>query len=103
MCRWLGAEVGADTPLHFSRFHPAYKLQTLPPTPAETMEQAYQIALEEGLHYAFVGNLAGHPAQDTICPNCRRRVIERGGMRVHSNLLEGGRCSCGERIAGVWM
>jgi pyruvate formate lyase activating enzyme len=103
MCRWLVAELGADTPLHFSRFHPAYKLQTLPPTPAETMEQAYQIALEEGLHYAFVGNLAGHPAQDTICPNCRRRVIERGGMRVHSNLLEGGRCSCGERIAGVWM
>jgi len=103
MCRWLVAELGPDTPLHFSRFHPAYKLQGLPPTPAEILDQAHQIALDAGLRYVFVGNLPGHPARDTICPHCGRRVIERRGMRVHRNLTEDGRCPCGKRIAGVWL
>ena len=104
MCGWLAAELGPDTPLHFSRFHPAYKLQGLPPTPGETLDEAYRIAREEGLRYVFVGNLPGHPARDTVCPSCRRPVIERRGMGVHSNQLDPqGRCPCGERIAGVWL
>ena len=104
MCKWLVRELGPDTPLHFSRFHPAYKLQGLPPTPATTLDQAYQIARDAGLHHVFVGNLSGHSAQNTTCPHCQRKVIERSGMKVHNNLLDNGRCpSCGEQISGVWL
>jgi pyruvate formate lyase activating enzyme len=102
LCRWVAGELGAGTPLHFLRFHPAYKLEGLPPTPVDLMDRARDIAREAGLHYVFVGNVPGHSAQDTVCPNCGRRVIERNGFQVKNNLLDGGCCPCGEEIPGVW-
>jgi pyruvate formate lyase activating enzyme len=102
LCRWVARVLGPGTPLHFSRFHPAYKLKGLPPTPLDVLDKAREIALEAGLHFVFVGNTPGHPADDTVCPGCGRAVIERRGYRVRSNLLEDGRCPCGDAIPGVW-
>ena len=103
MCAWMARALGPDTPLHLSRFHPAYRLQGLPPTPVETLERAGQIAAEEGLHYVYVGNVPGHGGQDTICPHCHEPVIERRGYTIVANRLEGTRCPCGREIPGVWL
>ncbi len=102
MCEWLVRALGPDTPLHLSRFHPAYELTALPPTPADTLERAYEVAREAGLHHVYVGNLPGHPSQDTVCPDCGRKVVERVGYFVPSVSIEDGRCACGRTISGVW-
>lgn len=103
MCSWL-AENGFDnTPLHFSRFHPQYKLQRLPITPARTLEKAKDIALEEGLKYIFIGNVPGNSATDTVCPQCGTRLVVRSGYTITENKLVNGRCpQCDETIPGRW-
>jgi pyruvate formate lyase activating enzyme len=103
MCRWLRDNLGADVPLHFSRFHPRYQLKNLPPTPVETLEEARQTALEEGLRYVYVGNVPGHPGESTYCPNCGKTIVGRIGYSITELNLEDGRCRfCGQEIAGVW-
>lgn len=103
MCLWIKENLGSDTPLHFSRFYPMYKMLNLNPTPVGTLERARQIALDCGLKYVYIGNVGGHPAENTYCPKCRRIVIERRGYFVTQNNLENGRCKfCGEKIEGVW-
>ena len=103
MCRWLYEHLGADVPLHFSRFHPRYQLKNLPPTPVETLETARRIALEEGLRYVYVGNVPGHPGESTYCPRCGKTVIGRIGYSITELNLEEGCCRfCGQSIAGVW-
>jgi pyruvate formate lyase activating enzyme len=102
MVKWIVSSLGADTPLHFSRFHPAYQLKRLPPTPLEVMDRAREIALDEGLHFVYVGNVPGHQAQHTRCPACGLAVIERSGYRILSNRLQAGHCPCGHAVAGVW-
>ena len=104
MCLWIKENLGADVPLHFSRFTPMYKLVALSPTPVETLERARQIALDCGLKYVYIGNIGGHPAESTYCPVCKKLLIERKGIfSVGQNNIEKGRCKfCGERIAGVW-
>jgi len=103
MCRWLHGELGADVPVHFSRFWPTYKLRTIPSTPAGTLVRARQIAMAEGLNYVYIGNLAGHDAESTYCPKCKTRVIHRVRYTIVENLLADGRCpKCGQAIPGVW-
>jgi pyruvate formate lyase activating enzyme len=103
MCRWLYENIGPDYPIHFSRFHPEYKLTHLPPTPVKILEQARKIAMEEGIKYAYIGNVPGHPGESTYCPNDGGLVIERRGYSVRYVNFKNGRCSkCGEKIAGVW-
>ncbi|MFH0935258.1 MAG: AmmeMemoRadiSam system radical SAM enzyme, partial [Candidatus Omnitrophota bacterium] len=103
MCLWIKENLGADTPLHFSRAFPMYKMASLTPTPVETLQQARQIALDCGLKYVYIGNLAGNPAESTYCPRCKKMLIERRGYFVVQNNIEDGRCKfCGEEIAGVW-
>ena len=102
MCRWIAQNLGADVPLHLSRFYPAYKLSMLPPTPISTLIAAEEIAKAEGLHFVYVGNVPERPQQDTVCPNCGQAVIRRAGYRVLANSLQDGRCPCGAPIAGVW-
>jgi len=102
MCEWLIEALGQDTPLHFSRFHPAYKLQNLPVTPLDIMEKAYNIAKQAGLNFVYVGNVPGSPHQDTICPNCGRKVIKRIGYTILENQLQDDSCPCGKKISGVW-
>ncbi|MGC9470288.1 MAG: AmmeMemoRadiSam system radical SAM enzyme [Bacteroidales bacterium] len=103
MCRWLVKNGFSDTPLHFSRFQPMYKLNRLAPTPVSTLDQARKTALNEGMHFVYVGNVPGHPAQDTLCPNCGKTLVVRKGYQVTMPLLKNGKCaSCGQPIPGVW-
>jgi pyruvate formate lyase activating enzyme len=103
LARWIRAHVGVDVPLHFSRFHPAYRLTRLPPTPYQTLERCYQIARAEGLHYVYVGNLPGNSEQATRCPKCGRTVIGRENFGITARHLREGRCEfCHQPIPGVW-
>jgi len=103
MCLWIKDNLGADTPLHFSRFYPMYKMVSLNPTPVEALEKARNIALESGLKYVYIGNVAGNTAENTFCPKCKKIVIERRGYMVSEISLVDGKCKfCGEKIAGVW-
>jgi pyruvate formate lyase activating enzyme len=103
MCVWIKENLGADTPLHFSRFFPMYQLLSLNPTPVESLERARKIAQEAGLKYVYIGNLPGHPAENTVCPKCGKLLIERKGYFVVQNNIQNGQCKfCGEKIEGVW-
>ncbi len=102
--RWVKQNLGAETPMHFARFFPAFRLENLPPTPAETMDRAWKIGKEEGLLYPYVSNFSPHPGNHTWCPGCGKAVIERLGVRITaSRLAPGGAClGCGTRIHGVF-
>lgn len=103
MCQWIVENLGEDTPLHFSRFHPNYKLQNLPPTPIATLEHAYETAVSEGLHYVTLGNVPGHEHNSTFCPNCKKKVISRVHFRVLENNIVDGKCKfCEYPIPGIW-
>jgi pyruvate formate lyase activating enzyme len=103
LCRWVVEHVGPDVPLHFSRFHADYQLKNLPDTPQETLEQAWSTAREEGIHYAYVGNLPGHPANNTYCHHCGALIIARQGFWVTEYHIIQGKCEyCGTAIPGVW-
>ena len=101
--QWVKANLGADVPVHFDRFHPEYLLTNLPDTPVASLERAKAIADAEGLHYVYVGNVPGHPAENTYCPKCRRIVVERQGYTIGQIHLKKGKCGfCGETIPGIW-
>ncbi len=100
---WIVEEVGPDVPVHFTRFHPDYKLLNLPPTPVSTLERARDIAMSKGIHYAYVGNVPGHPGNSTYCPSCGKIVIKRSGFFPVEIHIKNDRCEyCGRQIAGVW-
>ncbi len=103
LARWVKAHLGPDVPVHFTRFHPTYRLTNLPPTPVATLERAHQVARAEGLHFVYLGNVPGHPAESTRCPGCGAVVIRRVGFQVTANGLKDGACAgCGRAIPGVW-
>jgi pyruvate formate lyase activating enzyme len=103
MSAWIVEHLGPDVPLHFSRFHPAYRLTHLPPTPVETLEKAIGIAREAGLRFVTIGNVPGHRYNSTYCPHCQERLVHRVGFAVLANSIKDGKCgSCGERIPGIW-
>ena len=103
MCKWLSDNGFKNTPLHFSRFYPMHKLEQLPPTPVEILNNAYNIATEEGLKYVYTGNAPGNEISDTKCPSCNSTVIARQGFRISANNISGGKCNkCGSKIEGVW-
>ena len=104
MCIWIKKELGEDTPIHFSRFYPLYKLKTLPPTPVSTLEMAREVALSAGLEYVYVGNIPGHAGENTFCPKCKKMVIQRTGYMVGEIHLKDGKCRyCGKPISGIWV
>ncbi|MCK5801643.1 MAG: AmmeMemoRadiSam system radical SAM enzyme [Lentisphaeria bacterium] len=103
MAGWIVENLGADVPLHFTRFHPAYKLRNLPPTPVKTLRRVRQIAIEQGCHFVYSGNIPGMDSEDTTCPTCKALIIDRHGHSVLSNHLQDGKCpKCGAVIPGVW-
>jgi len=103
MCEWLAKNGFENTPLHFSRFTPLYKLTHLPATPVNILNQARDIALQSGIKYVYIGNVPGSDAQNTICPKCNHIVIERKGYRILKNDIVNGKCRhCGTTIDGVW-
>jgi pyruvate formate lyase activating enzyme len=107
MCDWLVENVGPHYPLHFSRFHPQYKLDRLPETPLPVLMKARSIARKSGLHYVYVGNAPGvRDAETTFCPECGKAVVRRVIYRVDiqdRKDIAGGKCKfCGMDVAGVW-
>jgi len=103
MCAWIRRELGPETPIHFTRFYPLYKLKNLPPTPVAILDQARATATAVGLDYVYVGNVPGHEAENTFCRRCKRLLIERAGFMVRGLHLKGGRCeACGTPVPGIW-
>jgi len=100
MARWIRDNLGRDTAFHLLRFHPDYKMTTIPATSIETMEKAYMIAKNAGLSYTYIGNVPGHPAENTYCPNCNEPVIKRYSFEITKwNLTKDLRCPvCGHEI-----
>jgi len=98
-CRWVVDKLSPDVPVHFSRFYPQYHMLEKPPTPVETLEKAYKIAKEEGLLYVYLGNVPGHPYDNTYCPSCGELLISRYGYTILEFNIKEGKClRCGKRI-----
>jgi pyruvate formate lyase activating enzyme len=100
---WIKNNLGADTPLHISRFWPVYKLKDLSPTPVATLQKAYDIATEAGLLYVYIGNVPGAKEESTYCPDCKGLLIRRIGYNVSEYNIKDGCCNyCGRPIEGIW-
>jgi pyruvate formate lyase activating enzyme len=99
LCRWIMQELGPDVPLHFTAFHPDFKMQDVPATPRETLTRARAIAQEAGIHYVYTGNVHGGT---TFCPGCQRPLIVRDWHRILDyRVTADGHCpECGAGIAG---
>jgi len=104
LSRWVMENLGPDVPLHFTAFHPDFKMMDKPPTPAATLRKAREIAREVGIHHVYTGNVHDEEGQSTYCAGCGRRVIGRDWYVLSEwNLGDDGRCRfCGERCPGVF-
>ena len=102
MAQWIKENLGENVPLHFSRFHPTYKLMNLPPTPEETVRKLRQIAIDEGLKYVYTGNLGDWETESTYCPGSQEIAIKRQGFFIVEDNIKNGACSNGKIIPGVW-
>ena len=102
MSKWIYRELGPDVPLHFTAFHPDFKMTDLPPTPAATLTRARAIAMDEGLRYVYTGNVHDREGGTTFCPKCRAKLIERDWHRIDAyRLTADGKCpDCATRIPG---
>ncbi len=100
LAKWIVENLGDETPFHLLRFHPEYMLTNIPSTPVETLEKLAKVAMEEGLKHVFIGNVWGHPLENTYCPKCGELVIERRGFYIVKwNLEEGNKCPrCGYKL-----
>ncbi len=104
MTQWIVEELGPDVPIHFSAFHPDYKMMDVPHTPPATLTRARNIALKNGLRYAYTGNVHDRVGDTTVCHACGETLIERDWYDLISYRLDGdGRClNCSTRCAGVF-
>ncbi len=102
LTKWVAQELGADVPLHFSAFHPDWKMTDVSPTPASTLTRARRIALDNGLHYVYTGNVHDVDGGTTYCPSCHAPLIVRDWYKINEyNVTENGACShCGASLAG---
>jgi pyruvate formate lyase activating enzyme len=104
LTQWVVEELGPDVPLHFTAFHPDWKMLDKPPTPPATLSKARRIALKNGLHYAYTGNVHDEDGGSTFCHQCGQRLIGRDWYVLTDwTLTEDGRCrACGAACAGVF-
>jgi pyruvate formate lyase activating enzyme len=100
LCEWVLTNLGDKVPLHFTAFHPDFKLLDRPPTPPATLRSARQIAEKAGIQYCYVGNVHDDEGQTTYCPRCRQALIRRSWHEVFDYRLKGSRCRCGAEIPG---
>jgi pyruvate formate lyase activating enzyme len=102
MCRWIMNELGPDVPLHFTAFHPDYKMPDIPATPAATLTRARKIAMDAGLNYVYTGNVHDAAGGATYCPGCRKPLIGRDWHRIEDYRLtpEGACPDCGTQVPG---
>jgi pyruvate formate lyase activating enzyme len=100
MATWIKDYLGRDTPFHLLRFHPDYKMTTASATSIDTLERAYMTSKDAGLSYTYIGNVGGHPAESTYCPNCNELVIKRYNFEITKwNLTKDMHCPvCGREI-----
>ncbi len=102
LCEWVLTNLGDDVPVHFTAFHPDFKLVDKPATPAGTLHASRRTAMEMGLKYVYEGNIFSDGG-DTICPGCRTRIIKRSWHEVLTDDVRDGKCRhCGTEIAGVF-
>jgi pyruvate formate lyase activating enzyme len=92
LCKFIYNELGPDTPIHFLRFHPDYKMMEFESTPIDILEKHYVIAKEEGLRFAYLGNVPGHSLENTYCPECNNIVVKRYGFNILSWNLDSDNC-----------
>jgi pyruvate formate lyase activating enzyme len=98
---WVASELGPEVPLHFSAFHPDYKMIDIPPTPPETLRRSRAIAMREGLRYVYTGNVHDVDGDTTRCPRCDAAIIVRDWYEILSTNLDGDKCgACGAFIVG---
>ncbi len=103
MSEWIVDHLGPDVPIHFTAFHPDFRMKDRPNTPPETLFAAYEIAKKAGIHYVYVGNIHDKRRQSTYCPACQRQVIERDWYVLGQYAIENGCCrECYGRIAGCF-
>jgi pyruvate formate lyase activating enzyme len=104
MTQWIAHKLGPDVPLHFTAFHPDWKMLDRPPTPPATLSRARRIALANGLHFVYTGNVHDREGGSTGCPKCHTRVIERDWYQLGDwKLTDAGACrNCGTLIPGVF-
>jgi len=103
MCAWVVAELGPDVPMHFTAFHPAFKLLDAPPTPPATLSRARDIARAAGVRHAYTGNVRDVEGQSTYCHECGALLVARRGYELRRWNLEHGRCArCGTPCAGLF-
>jgi pyruvate formate lyase activating enzyme len=102
LCDWFAANLGPETPLHFTAFHPDFKMQDIPRTPAQTLSRARQQALAAGLRHVYTGNVYDKSGQSTYCAGCGKQLIERNWYNLGEwNLTAEGNCRfCGTALAG---
>jgi pyruvate formate lyase activating enzyme len=102
LCRWIASELGPDVPLHFSAFHPDYKMVDVPATPIATLVRARDIGLRQGLHHVYTGNVHHAAGDTTSCPTCNAPLIVRDWYELTQyRLTPEGRCpDCGDRLPG---
>jgi pyruvate formate lyase activating enzyme len=102
-CEWILKNLGDRIPLHFTAFHPDFKMKDKDRTPEKTLTTARKIALEMGIKYCYVGNVYNSEGQTTYCPNCNEKLIKRSWHAILSNNLNDNNCTkCGEKIEGVF-
>jgi pyruvate formate lyase activating enzyme len=107
LARFIATELGPDVPWHVSRFHPDHRLRGVPATPVATLERAWRLGRDAGLRFVYPGNVPGHDAESTRCPDCGALLLRRTGFAVRDDFLghgqQRGRCpGCGQPVAGVW-
>jgi pyruvate formate lyase activating enzyme len=101
LATWIAQKLGKRTPWHVTRFVPYLELSDVPCTPVETLERAREIGIGVGLLYVYIGNVTGHPGENTYCPKCGRVVVGRHHFSVIASNIVGGRCKyCDQKIAG---
>src|SRR5918992_1148663 len=101
-CKWIRENLGPDVPVHFTAFHPDWKMTDIPHTPAATLTRAREIAQLAGLNYVYTGNVHDEPGGSTYCPSCEQRVIRRDWYDIRGYQLDdAGACKhCGTRLPG---
>jgi pyruvate formate lyase activating enzyme len=99
---WVARELGPEVPLHFTAFHPDFRMRDVPPTPPETLRLARKTAMKAGLQYVYTGNVHDKDGDTTFCPRCRVKLIERDWYEIlRYKLTEDGFCpNCGKQIPG---
>jgi len=103
MSEWIVKELGVNVPIHFSRYHPMYKLRNIAPTPVATLHRARQTAVDAGINFVYVGNVPGEENQNTVCPSCKAMLIRRYQYSILENNIAAGLCKkCKKSIPGVW-